>query len=75
MQVNSYEEIEKIQKELKREIDDIERGIIEICFFMRGGISWSEAWNLTLNNFKNIRNQIKKNLETLNKSGIGTIGI
>lgn len=62
-----------ILKEYTSEIKNIEKGIVEICFFMRGSISWNEAWNLTLENFNVIRNQIKKNIETVNKTGLPII--
>lgn len=73
MQARDADEIEKILKEYTAETKSIEKGIVEICFFMRGSISWTEAWNLTINNFKSIKDQIKKNIETVNKTGIPVI--
>lgn len=73
MQAKNTDEIEAIIKEYTSEIKKIEKGIIEICFFMRGSISWNEAWNLTLENFNAIKNQIKKNIETVNKTGLPII--
>ncbi len=73
LQAKDVDEIEKILKEYTIEVKSIEKGIIEICFFMRGSISWTEAWNLTLNNFKNIKDQIKKNIEIVNKTGLPII--
>lgn len=70
---SSPEDVEKILEEFKNERKEIERSIVEICFFMRGSISWNEAWNLTSENIKSIRKQITKNIETVNKTGLPII--
>lgn len=69
----SPDEIEKIVEEYNNEVREIEKSVIEVCYFMRGGITWSEVWNLTFSNLKNIKSQIKKYIEILSKSNLNIL--
>jgi len=55
---------------MDREIDEIKNEIIKICWYMRGGVTMSEAWDLDMSDKKIISNLIKENLDTTKKSGL-----
>ena len=55
---------------MDREIDEIKNEIIKICWYMRGGVTMSEAWDLDTSDKKIIGNLIKENLDTTKKSGL-----
>lgn len=43
---------------------------MKICWYMRGGITLEEAYNLSYEDKEIIGNLIKENLETTKKSGM-----
>ena len=53
---------------LETECDQIKDSVINICWWMRGGISHYEAWNLTEKERSMIQKLIKSNLETMKKT-------
>ena len=55
---------------MDREIDEIKNEIIKICWYMRGGVTMSEAWDLDMSDKKIIGALIKENLDTTKKSGL-----
>ena len=55
---------------MDREIDEIKNDIIKICWYMRGGVTMTEAWDLDMSDKKIISNLIKENLDTTKKSGL-----
>jgi len=55
---------------MDREIDEIKNEIIKICWYMRGGVTKSEAWDLDMSDKKIIGALIKENLDTTKKSGL-----
>jgi len=66
----SDQEIGEYLKQLDSESKEIKDNIINLCWWMRGGISHSEAWNLTEPERKSINQLIKKNLDYIKKTGI-----
>ena len=54
--------MEASQKELKHEL-------VKVCWYMRGGLSYSEANALSPTEREIIAQLVKDNLETTNKSG------
>ena len=54
--------MENSQKELKSEL-------LKVCWYMRGGLSYSEASALSPTEREMIGNIVKDNLETTKKSG------
>jgi len=66
----SDQEIGEYLKQLDNESKEIRDNIINLCWWMRGGITHSEAWNLTEFDRTAINKLIKKNLEHSKKSGI-----
>lgn len=48
----------------------LKRMIYEICWYMRGGISATEAWNLSVEDRDIINDIIKQNFENTKESGL-----
>jgi len=53
---------------LEKESDGIKDAVINICWWMRGGITHTEAWNLTEKERGMVNTLIKNNLETMKKN-------
>ena len=53
---------------LESESDTIRDSVINLCWWMRGGISHSEAWDLTEKDRNMINRLIKNNMETMKKT-------
>lgn len=64
----SNEEIGNELERLDGESNEIKDAIINICWWMRGGITHTEAWNLTQKERDMVNNLIKNNLETMKKN-------
>lgn len=47
----------------------ITQEVADICWYMRGGVTWDQAWRLTLEDKKAISKTIKNNIERAEKSG------
>ena len=62
--------IAKIVDEYDTEIKSIRNDLFKICWHMRGGITYEEACNLSLDERKNIGDIIKDNMETTKKTGL-----
>lgn len=69
----SDKEIGEYIDSLDKEVKNIKENIIDICWWMRGGITHWEAWNLTEYEREAISNLIKNNQETMKKTGIQMI--
>ena len=44
--------------------------VADICWYMRGSVTWDQAWRLTLNERKAISKTIKSNIERTEKHGM-----
>lgn len=55
---------------MDKEAANIKNEIIKMCWFMRGGITYNEAMNLSHSERVMISELIKDNLETTKKSGL-----
>lgn len=69
----SDQEIGEYIDSLDQEVKNIKENIIDICWWMRGGITHSEAWNLTEFERDAVSKLIKNNQETMRKTGIQMI--
>lgn len=69
----SNEEIGNEIKKMEKEADLIRDNITSICWWMRGSISYTEAWQLSERDRKSINKLIKDNLETTKKTGVQLI--
>lgn len=55
--------MENLQKELKFEI-------LKLCWYMRGGVTYNEGFNLSYEDRTIISDIVKENMETTKKSGM-----
>ena len=60
--IKTLKDMESGQKELKHEL-------MKICWYMRGGLSYSEASALSPTEREIIANLVKENMETTKKTG------
>lgn len=55
---------------MEQESNSIRSETIKMCWFMRGGLTYTEAMNLGPEERKMVGRLIKENLETTKKSGL-----
>ena len=67
---SSPEEIRDFFTDLAFESRALEREIVDICWYMRGSISWDHAWRLTNRQREQIIKRIKENIEITEKTGL-----
>jgi len=53
---------------MEKEIKDIKNDSLKLSWYMRGGLSYTEAMNLSMEERSIINDIIKENLETTKKS-------
>lgn len=64
------ESIEKLIEEFDRDIKAIKTELLKLCWFMRGGLSYNEAHNLTNEEREWIGKIIEENLSTTKETGL-----
>ena len=64
------EEISDVVDQMDKEVNSIRQEALQMTWFMRGGISYVDALNLSVSERKIIGELIKDNLETTKKSGL-----
>ena len=62
--------IVKMVDQMEKEVNDIRQEAIKMSWFMRGGLSYEHALNLSSQERKLLSGVIKENLETTKKSGL-----
>ena len=62
-------EIVKHLKDFDNQTKNLKMEIMKICWFMRGGMSWTEALNLSPDERAIAAKLVKENMETAKKSG------
>lgn len=62
--------IVKMVDQMEKEVNDIRQEALKMAWFMRGGLSYEHALNLSSEERKIISGLIKENLETTKKSGL-----
>jgi len=60
----TIEEIDEVVKEMDKESKAIKTELLRMCWFMRGGMTLEEAYNLDHETREIISNIVEKNLET-----------
>ena len=55
---------------MEKEANDIRNDSFKICWFMRGGLTYTEAMNISPKEREMIGKLVKENLETTKKSGL-----
>jgi len=56
-------------KDLDSVCKNLKLELMKICWFMRGGMSWQEALNLSPDERTIVSQLVKENMETTKKSG------
>jgi hypothetical protein len=59
-------EVENLDKESKA----LKSDLTKLCWYMRGGITLDEAYNMSIDDRMIVADIIKENLETTKKSGL-----
>lgn len=67
MTLNS-DEISQLVDRMEKEVKNIRREILKICWYMRGGLNYEEAMNLGFQERDIISGIINENLETTKKT-------
>lgn len=62
------DDILKLVKDLENETKEIKYNLYKMCWFMRGGLSITEAYDLSYEDRQIIGDIIKENMETTKKS-------
>jgi hypothetical protein len=60
----------KIVEGYEKEIKSIRNDLLKMCWHMRGGLTYEEAVNLSVEERKNVGEIIKENMETTKKTGL-----
>ena len=55
---------------MEKEADGIRSDTLKLCWFMRGGITYQDAMNLSFKERESIGKIVKENLDTTKKSGL-----
>tara|TARA_B100002003_G_C13906653_1_gene441433 strand:+ start:319 stop:534 length:216 start_codon:yes stop_codon:yes gene_type:complete len=66
-------EVLKYLQSLQQELRDIEKQVFEICWYMRGGISLTEAWSLSFDQRTTVMEIINSNIERTKSSGLALL--
>ena len=59
----------KYLKDLESETKNLKHELLKICWYMRGGVTYQEALNMSIEERKIVANIVKDNLETTKKTG------
>lgn len=55
---------------MENDVKGIREDCLKMCWYMRGGVTYNEAMNLSSDERKMISGIIKENMETTKKSGL-----
>ena len=62
-------DIVKYLKDFDSEIKNLKLDLMKVCWFMRGGVTWQEALNLSRDEREIVQKLVKENMETTKKTG------
>jgi hypothetical protein len=62
------EEIDQLSQKMEKETKALKDEIFRVCWFMRGSVSVSEAYEMTQEDFSVMNKVISDNLETTKKT-------
>lgn len=62
--------IVKIVDQMEKETQDIRLDVLKLCWYMRGGVNFDEAMQMSQSDRELINELVKENLETTKKSGL-----
>lgn len=66
----STPEIIKTLEGMEQEAKAFKKRLLELCWYMRGGLAFSEVMQMGVNDLGLINDIVKDNLETTKKSGM-----
>ena len=66
----NVEQIKELIEQFEKETKAIRKEVIEICWHMRGGITFDEGMQLSFADRQIIVDIVKGHMETTNKSGL-----
>ena len=64
------DQISKMVDQMDKETTDIRQEALKVAWYMRGGVSYDQALQLSVAERTTISNLIKENLETTKKTGL-----
>jgi hypothetical protein len=64
------EEIDELSRKMEKETKALKDNLFRLCWYMRGGMTISEAYNLAPDDLEVLNIIIKDNMETTKKSGL-----
>ena len=59
----------KYLKDMDADIKNLKHELLKVCWYMRGGVTYQEALNMSIDERKIVGNIVKDNLETTKKTG------
>jgi hypothetical protein len=62
------EEIQELSEKMEKETKALKNQLYKLCWYMRGSLSFSEAFDLSLEDMEIISGIIKDNLDTTKKT-------
>jgi len=62
-------EIVSYLKDFDNEVKNLKLELFKVCWFLRGGVTWQEALNLSPGERTIVSQLVKENMETTKKSG------
>jgi hypothetical protein len=68
--ISNSEQIAKLIEGMEKETESIRREALQMTWYMRGGLTYDQALQLSVGERKIINEIIKGNLETTKKSGL-----
>ena len=64
------DQVSKMLDQMDKETNDIRQEAFKVAWYMRGGVSYDQALQLSVAERTNISTLIKENLETTKKTGL-----
>lgn len=64
------EEIQVLLNQYESESKALTKQVVEICWYMRGSVTWDQAWNLSPNQRKVIYDLINDNIDRTKKANM-----
>lgn len=64
------DQIAKMVDQMDKETTDIRQEALKVAWYMRGGVSYDQALQLSISERTSISTLIKENLETTKKTGL-----
>jgi predicted CopG family antitoxin len=68
--ISNTAEVRKIVDTMDQEAKQIKSEVLKMCWYMRGGVTYSEVMNMSNFERESMSKLIKENLETTKKSGL-----